>query len=212
MRLQGQDAIRQRMSALQTKLDQRLGPRSTPPPPLTQPNAGASPSGLVGNISMGEVSGSFDQQLAGVASLRPMSISGMNLVPQGPDGLRQLIQKIAGEEGMDPALIEAVVATESAYDPNAVSPVGAQGLMQLMPATGRSLGVKDPFNPEENVRAGTRYLKQMVQQFGSLEHGLAAYNAGPGNVRRYGGIPPFKETQDYVRKVTARMQALGGTP
>ncbi len=198
MNLQGADAIRARMQALSGKLDAKLGPRTTPPPAILAPQANAS----------AQLTGSFESQLSGIASLKPMSVGNFSLVPTGPEGLRSLIQKIAGEEGMDPALVEAVVATESAYDPNAVSPVGARGLMQLMPATAKSLGVQDSFNPEENVRAGTRYLKQMISQFGSLEHGLAAYNAGPGNVRRHGGIPPFKETQDYVVKVTARMNAL----
>ncbi|MCW7754972.1 lytic transglycosylase domain-containing protein [Desulfobotulus sp. H1] len=111
--------------------------------------------------------------------------------------------KIAADyHGIDPLLVKAVVRVESSFNPLAVSPKGAKGLMQLMPSTIKDLGVKDPFNPRENIMAGTRYLRMMLDVFDQdTELALAAYNAGPSNVRRYEGVPPFRETQDYIRRV-----------
>lgn len=99
-------------------------------------------------------------------------------------------------------LLKSVAKAESNFNPTAVSKAGAQGIMQLMPATARGLGVTDSFDPEQNVMGGAKYLRQMLDRFdGDIELSLAAYNAGPGNVLKYGGIPPFAETQNYVTKV-----------
>ncbi len=118
-------------------------------------------------------------------------------------GLRGLIERTAGEEGVDPALVAAMITQESGGNPEAVSPAGARGLMQLMPATARMLGVADTFDPQQNVSGGVRYISQLLERFGGDEKlALAAYNAGPGTVDRYGGVPPYRETTDYVKRVS----------
>jgi hypothetical protein len=118
-----------------------------------------------------------------------------------------LFTRAGSRHGVDPALLAAVAQQESGFDASAVSPAGAQGLMQFMPGTARGLGV-DPFDPASAVDGAARYLADLTRQFGSTELGLAAYNAGPGTVRRYGGIPPYSETQDYVRSVMSKAEAL----
>lgn len=112
-----------------------------------------------------------------------------------------IIQKASDTYGIPVKMIKAVIKQESGFNTNATSGAGAAGLMQLMPATAASLGVTDSYNAEQNIMAGTKYLKQMLNQFGDYKTMLAAYNAGPGNVNKYGGIPPFTETQNYVTKV-----------
>lgn len=118
----------------------------------------------------------------------------------------KLIRAAAEEASLDPALVAAVAAVESGFNPRAVSPAGAVGVMQLMPGTAAELGVSDPFDPAQNVRAGARYLRNLLDRFGKLELALAAYNAGPGAVERYGGIPPYRETVEYVKKVLDRLR------
>lgn len=117
-----------------------------------------------------------------------------------------LIQAKAKQYGVPVELVRSVVYQESRGNPKAVSPVGAAGLMQLMPGTAKELGVKDPFDPEQNIDGGVRYLKQQISRFG-LVGGVAAYNAGPGNVQKHKGVPPFKETQGYVKDVLGRLGA-----
>ena len=111
------------------------------------------------------------------------------------------ILEAARNYNVPPALVKAVVMAESGMNADALSKAGAQGLMQLMPATARGLKVADPWDPQQNIDGGTRYLRQNLDRFGETRLALAAYNAGPGNVRKYGGIPPFKETQVYVERV-----------
>lgn len=111
----------------------------------------------------------------------------------------------AGEKaGVDPRFIHAVIKQESRYNPKAVSYVGAQGLMQMMPATAKRFGLKDPFDPAANVEAGTKYLKFLLKRFnGDVSLALAGYNAGEGSVDKYKGVPPYGETQNYVKKISA---------
>lgn len=113
----------------------------------------------------------------------------------------QIIKETAGRYNIDPALVKAVMMAESGGNANARSSAGALGLMQLMPSTARGLGVNNPLDPIENIEGGTKYLKRMVDEFGDIKLALAAYNAGPGAVKRYGGVPPYKETQRYIVKV-----------
>lgn len=111
------------------------------------------------------------------------------------------IQLYSQRYGVDKDLIEAVVRAESNFDVQAVSRAGARGLMQIMPETGRELGLDNPFDPQKNLEAGIRYLAILLNRFGDISLALAAYNAGPGNVKKYGGIPPFTQTRSYIDKV-----------
>ena len=129
--------------------------------------------------------------------------------------LRQLVQTISREHGVDPSLVDALVRVESAYDPNAVSRRGAMGLMQLMPATAKRLGVDDPFDPEKNIRGGVREVSRLIDHYsGNLQFALAAYNAGEGAVARYRGVPPYAETRNYVSRIltiyTGQPYRMGG--
>lgn len=120
-----------------------------------------------------------------------------------------IIKQAAQQHGVSEGLIKAVMHTESGFNVNARSPVGAQGLMQLMPATARRFNVSNAYDPQQNIFAGAKYLSWLLKRFnGNTQMALAAYNAGEGNVDKYGGIPPFRETQDYVRRVTSRYQNL----
>lgn len=115
-----------------------------------------------------------------------------------------IIVEAAEKYALDPLMIRAVMQAESAFNAMAVSPVGALGLMQLMPAVAAELGADDPMDPRQNIMAGARYLKQLLDAHrGNVKLALASYNAGPGSVAKYGAIPPFKETRDYVKKVTS---------
>ena len=132
----------------------------------------------------------------------------------GNPAYEPLIRQHASNQGVRPDLVRAVIQVESAFNPKAVSPKGAMGLMQLMPATARELGVVDPFNPAENIRAGVTYLRRLLDRYDDNEQlALAAYNAGPTAVDKYGSkVPPYKETRDYVQKINGIQGTLRNGP
>ncbi|ASV10397.1 lytic transglycosylase domain-containing protein [Leptospira interrogans] len=115
--------------------------------------------------------------------------------------LAKIIHQESEKNNLDPRLVQSVIKAESDFKTDAVSPKGAIGLMQLMPSTANLLGVEDPFDPAENVAGGTKFLSNLLNKYKNLDHALAAYNAGPSAVDRYAGIPPYKETRNYVEKV-----------
>ncbi len=120
--------------------------------------------------------------------------------------VENIVSDLCGKYGIDKKLVMAVIDVESGFNAGAVSPAGARGLMQIMPETGKDLELVDPFNPSENIDAGIRYLRFLLNKFPDKKLAIAAYNAGPNAVEKYGGIPPYSETQDYVKKVYARLQ------
>jgi soluble lytic murein transglycosylase-like protein len=124
---------------------------------------------------------------------------------------QHLIDSKAKKHGLDPNLLAALVKQESNFNPYAVSHCGAMGLGQIMPETARYLGIKDPFNASQNIEGAAKYLKEQLNTFGgSVDKALAAYNAGPGAVKKYGGIPPYRETQNYVRAIKSHFKQISG--
>ncbi|WP_326407608.1 lytic transglycosylase domain-containing protein [Sporolactobacillus sp. THM19-2] len=137
--------------------------------------------------------------------LRPVHHPGKQPVAE-PGGYDGLIRRAGEKYAVDPRLIQSIISAESGGNPSAVSSSGALGLMQLMPDTARSMGVTDAMDPAENIDGGTKYFRQLLDQYnGRADLALAAYNAGSGNVDKYAGIPPFPETQAYVRRVLAQV-------
>ena len=123
--------------------------------------------------------------------------------------INELISKYADKNGLDEDFVKAVINQESGFNPNATSKCGAMGLMQLMPSTAQGLGVTNAYDAEQNIEGGTKYLKGLMDRFNN-DKSLAAYNAGPNAVKKYGGIPPYAETQNYVKSVLGKYDKLRG--
>ncbi|MDQ2858183.1 MAG: lytic transglycosylase domain-containing protein [Candidatus Eremiobacteraeota bacterium] len=155
-----------------------------------------------------EIGGAVQSDYASTPSMPPAAAAARGFKKLVSGELQALVRRTAASEGVDAALLTAVVRAESGFDPRATSSAGAAGLMQLMPATAQALGVADPYDPAQNVRGGAAYLRELIDRFhGDTRLAVAAYNAGPGAVERYGGVPPFAETRAYVERVLAAYRA-----
>jgi len=169
---------------IQARIDQIFGvdPQEQPTTPT------------ISNVPSGRFASMVQQQVA--------NQDGAAATPQATPAIEQLVQTNSASQGVDPDLIRAVMANESAFDPNATSSAGAQGLMQLMPQTAAEVGVTNSYDPSQNVAGGTRYLRTLLDRFGgNLTNAVAAYNAGPEAVDKYNGVPPYPETESYVKNV-----------
>jgi soluble lytic murein transglycosylase-like protein len=177
------ETIQSRVSEIQSMIAACNGQQPVQP----QPTTGAS----------------FDQQLQGATGQLGVAASPATAgTGSGDSPYSAQIDAAAQKYGIDPALLKGLIQQESGFNPNAGSSAGAQGLTQLMPGTAKSLGCTNPLDPAQSIDAGARYLRQQLDTFGGdVRKALAAYNAGPGAVQRYGGVPPYAETQQYVQKV-----------
>jgi hypothetical protein len=157
--------------------------------------------GIVSVVRIDRRTGKLVRAISGGETTRPV-----NIAPP-PARIQELVEKSARAHDMDPLLVQSVIQVESNYNHYAVSPKGAEGLMQLMPKTARMLGVSNSFDPGQNIEAGVRYLKYLQSIYRDDRLALAAYNAGPAAVEKYKWVPPYAETQDYVNQVGQRYRA-----
>lgn len=197
--------IENKIGSIEARLNGSVAPPAVP--------GGGAPAGALSAQPAAQQFASVMSSINGAERFKPASPLSTQSGGRGLDSVsvRPFVQEAATQHGVDPALIEAVIKQESSYNPSAESSCGAQGLMQLMPETAKELGVTNSLDPRENVLGGTKYLSQLLRRFdGNLTKTIAAYNAGPGAVERYGGVPPYAETQDYVQKVLNNYQALKG--
>ena len=182
-----------RLDQLQTMVAQMTAPAAAP----AAPAATSSPSSFAGALAAAQTS----------PSAAPVTGAG------GSTAFDAEINAAAASNGIDPALLKGLVSQESGFNPNARSGAGAVGLTQLMPGTAAGLGVTNPLDPAQSLQGGAKYLRQQLDRFGGDEKlALAAYNAGPGAVQKFGGVPPYAETQNYVTSVMSKAAAFrGGT-
>lgn len=187
MGLTVQDIFNEKLQEIQSRLPIRIA----------SPNDGTSFQDVLAGVSAGQGSSSYNQNLV--------------TKNQWTEQIQAAVQASAQKYNVSPALIMSIIKAESGFNPNAVSSAGAEGLMQLMPSTARGLGVTDSFNIQQNVDAGTRYIKEKLDQFGDdTRLALAAYNAGPASVIKYNGIPPYPQTQNYVKTVLSYYNSFAG--
>jgi soluble lytic murein transglycosylase-like protein len=184
--------ISSELSAVASRIEQITGsPVSLP----GMPQSGGDGSSSFASVLQAQMNAGEQDQTQGVAAA-----NGPAMVP--PAQIDALVNDNAQSQSVDPALVKAIIANESGFNANATSNVGAQGLMQLMPGTAAGLGVANAYDPAQNVAGGTKYIKQLLDRFGGdVKLAVAAYNAGPGAVEKYGGVPPYAETQNYVQNV-----------
>ncbi|HYM55305.1 MAG TPA: lytic transglycosylase domain-containing protein [Solirubrobacteraceae bacterium] len=198
----GELAAAQRVQQLQALIE---AARQAALPTAATTGSGASYPGAAGADFASALQSATTAGASGVAY--PSAVQGGG-EGAGAGQYESLIAQAAARNGLDPAVLHGLIQQESGFDPNATSGAGAMGLTQLMPGTASSLGVSNPLNPAESIEGGARYLAQMMAKFGgSTADALAAYNAGPGAVQQYGGIPPYAETQSYVTKVLGNAEA-----
>ncbi len=221
--------ITARISAIQERIAALSGPTAAPVAPVAPTAPDAAPTlakaptfakALTTAQALPPITGPTRLPEGSSVPAPPASLGPLPPLPVAPGtadvvplphtasaGVDGIIQKYAAQNGLEPALVRAVIKTESDGNPHCVSRAGAMGLMQLMPANVKEAGIADPFDPEQNIAAGTKQLAGLMKQYGgNLDLALAGYNAGPGNVRKYGGVPPFTETQNYIRRVRAAME------
>jgi soluble lytic murein transglycosylase-like protein len=209
----GELTIAQRVHQLQALIEQsREVSINGATPNFAVKGTEQTPSSNLG-IPSQATSGSFAAALqaattADYAPTTPLGAQGAGSGGMGASEYDPLIEQAAARNGVDPAVLHGLIQQESGFDPNSQSSAGAAGLTQLMPGTASSLGVANPLNPAESIEGGARYLSQMMSRFGgNTEDALAAYNAGPGAVQQYRGVPPYAETQSYVSKVLGYAEA-----
>ena len=189
--------------------ERQLAPKPAPPKPAAQPKPkpAPQPTDLASR-------GGFDPQARIREIFVPYKKAIARFNPKLKDdqlnAITNSILAFSWNYQVDPRLVVAVILTESGFKPNATSRVGAMGLGQLMPGTARGMGVADAYDPVQNIEASTRLIRGHLEKYGDIRLALSAYNAGPGAVRKYGGVPPYRETVNYVQKVTALYKALCG--
>ncbi len=202
------EAVLSRISQLQSMLGSAAGSAAAPAPTagFAGALASATATGAAGTDTANATFASLASPLGGTTTTTAAAGATSSL-PAGTPYAAE-ITAAAQRNGLDPALLAGLIKQESGFNPNAGSSAGARGLTQLMPATARGLGVTDVTDPVQSIEGGAKYLKQQLDRFGGdVARALAAYNAGPGAVQRFGGVPPYAETQNYVRRVQANAAA-----
>jgi soluble lytic murein transglycosylase-like protein len=208
-------AISQRVQQLQRLIEQtrQIGSGAAQASMTAGASATHSPSPATSQVPAGDFATALQAATMADSSSPTGATSESAAGAAGDSGeYDSVIEQAAERYGIDPAVLHGLIQQESGFDPSAQSSAGASGLTQLMPGTASSMGVANPLNPTESIEGGARYLSQLMSQFGgNTEDALAAYNAGPGAVQQYGGIPPYAETQSYVSKVLGYAEAYRQT-